>query len=319
MLVVCPGRADAAEAEAQLRSTNWHDVSFVPLPVGLLAIASPGVATTAAPATHYGLPFRLDDPDDSRALVLQLCATAPTVLELGCSQGLMTSVMARRGQRVTAVELDPVAAAEAAGYAERVVQADLDRPDSLAVLEGQRFHAVLAADVLEHLRNPEDCLRRATELLAPGGRIFLSIPNLAHADVRLALLDGQVPYADLGLLDRTHIHWFTYDGVTALLATCGLVPVGWHRTHRSPGAADVPLAPDLVPVAQYWFADDPEATTFQWIIECARAAEATAVADPMPPTRPRRFVHGAAPLGIKASTRALGGALIRRARRTLRR
>ncbi|MBI4935590.1 MAG: class I SAM-dependent methyltransferase [Actinobacteria bacterium] len=318
LLVVCPSRTAGADAEALLRSTHWNDVSFVPLPEGMLAIARRGAVPTGQ-ATHYGVPIRLDDNDDSRAIVLHLCAAAPTVLELGCSEGLMTSVMSARGQRVTAVEFDPIAAASAAAHAERVVQADLDRPDSLAVLEGHRFDVVLAADVLEHLRRPEDCLRRATELLAPGGRVIVSIPNLAHADVRVSLLDGQVPYADLGLLDRTHIHWFTYDGVKSLLAAVGLVPVAWHRTHRSPGTADIPLAPDLAPIAQYWFADDPEATTFQWIVECARATEATAVDDPMPPTRPRRFVHGAAPLGIKASARALAASLTRRARRTLRR
>jgi 2-polyprenyl-3-methyl-5-hydroxy-6-metoxy-1,4-benzoquinol methylase len=318
LLVVCPSDAAAATAEAHLRTTGWQDVSFVPLSQGTLAVACPADLGAHA-ATHYGLPIRLDDPGDSRAVVLRLCDGAPTVLELGSSEGLMTRVMVQRGQRVTAVEFNPAAAASVAQYAEHVVEADLDRPDSLAVLEGRRFHTVLAADVLEHLRDPEACLRRALTLLEPGGTVILSIPNLAHADVRMSLLDGRVPYADLGLLDRTHIRWFTYNGVQSLLAACELVVVGWHRTERAPGTADVPLAPDLAPIARHWFHDDPEATTFQWVLQCRRADEAAAVADPQPPTRPRRFVHQPSEMGIKASGSALSMALRRRLWRELHR
>ncbi len=319
LLVVCPSQTAATRAAAHLRNSRWRDVSFGTLPEGTLVMARGGRAATTPPATTYGVPIDFTDPNDSRGLVLQLCADAPTVLELGCSEGLMTRAMTERGQRVTGVELDPVAADFAARFAARVVQADLDHAESLAALEGQSFHVVLAADVLEHLRDPEACLRRAVTLLAPGGTVIVSIPNLAHADVRLSLLDGRVPYADLGLLDRTHIHWFTYQGVKSLLAACGLVAVGWHRTERAPGTSDLPLSPDLVPLAQTWFHDDPEATTFQWVLECQRASEADAVPDPRPSARPRRFLHAIQPMGVAASGRALAVAVRRRIRHSFRR
>lgn len=311
-LLVVVSATDASRVEHLLRGSGWGTVAHLPLPHGVAVSALN--RSDDEPATHYGIPFALDDPDDSRALVLALSASGHHVLELGCSQGLGTRVMHQRGQRVVGVEIDPAAAALARPFAQAVLVADLDDPAALDPLLDQRFDTVVAADVLEHLRAPADALRRALRHLAPHGDVVLSVPNLGHADVRMALLDGTVPYADLGLLDRTHAHWFTYHGFRQLMTDCGLVPVEWRRTVRAPGTTEVPLSADLHSLAHQWFADDPHATTYQWVVRCRRATEATEMPDPAATPAARRFATPP-PLGIKASARSLASAVARRLRR----
>ena len=144
------------------------------------------------------------------------------VLELGCSTGYMSRVFRERGCRVVGVEIDPAAAARAGAACERVIVGDLDRIDLAAEAGDDRFDVVVAADVLEHLKDPVSVLRAAARLLKPEGWLVASIPNIAHGSVRLGLLGGQFPNDnELGLLDRTHLRFFTRETAQKLLEDGG--------------------------------------------------------------------------------------------------
>ena len=93
-----------------------------------------------------------------------------------------------RGCAIVGIELEPGAAAAAAVHCERMVVGDLDALDLDAELGEDRFDVIVAADVLEHLKDPAGTLGRLRPFLAPGGYFVISLPNVAHADVRLALL-----------------------------------------------------------------------------------------------------------------------------------
>jgi SAM-dependent methyltransferase len=170
------------------------------------------------------------------------------------------------------VEIDPVAADLARPYCERVIVGDLDRDDLLGDLELGSFDLVLAADVLEHLRDPAGCLRAAIPLVRPGGSVLVSIPNVAHGDIRLALLQGRFDYQDNGLLDRTHIHLFTLSSLLDLLDEVGLVPIDWHRSVRPIGSTEIEIDETLLEFGRQAFAGDPEASTYQWIVRCRPGA-----------------------------------------------
>lgn len=135
------------------------------------------------------------------------------VLDLGCGNGYLSEILARRGYRVTGVE-------RPGGYdspfpaAVELVESDLDAglPDV-----GGGFSFILCADILEHLKNPRAMLLRLGPLLAPDGRLIASLPNSGHLYFRLNVLAGRFPQHDRGLFDRTHRHFLTWHGWQELL------------------------------------------------------------------------------------------------------
>ena len=183
----------------------------------------------------------------------------------------MTAVLQQWGHRVTAIEVDPEAAAHGAPYAEEMIVADLDDEHVLDRFVGADFDVILAADVLEHLRSPTDVLRRAVQCLRRDGSVHLSIPNVAHADVRLALLGGDFRYAESGLLDRTHIQMFTVATLMDMIRDAGLAPETLQRLQFPIGGTEVPVDENLVEFGRRVLAGDPDAETYQWLVTCRRA------------------------------------------------
>ena len=99
-------------------------------------------------------------------------------------------------------------------------------------------------DVLEHLRDPLAVLRMARPKLKPTGFVVTSVPNVAHGDVRLSLLHGEFQYRKTGLLDQTHIHFFTLQSVRELLFDSGLTVVDTRRVIMPMFATELGLDPD---------------------------------------------------------------------------
>jgi methionine biosynthesis protein MetW len=159
------------------------------------------------------------------------------VLDVGCATGYLAAELAARGAVVTGVEADPVAAAAARARGLEVVEGDAEDPATLAAA-GVRgpFDAIVCGDVLEHLRAPAAVLAGLAALLAPGGRIVVSLPNIAHWTARRALLRGRFPQEDHGLFDRTHLRFFTRETARDLAAAAGLRVVAEH-----PAPAPLPL------------------------------------------------------------------------------
>lgn len=102
--------------------------------------------------------------------------------------------------------------------------------------------AVLAADILEHLNDPSRMLRLIRDALPPGGRLLISVPNVAHLYVRLALLFGRFPYADRGILDRTHRYFYTRLSLREALRRSGFEIV-----EEEVSAVPLPLALPWLP------------------------------------------------------------------------
>jgi 2-polyprenyl-3-methyl-5-hydroxy-6-metoxy-1,4-benzoquinol methylase len=96
------------------------------------------------------------------------------------------------------------------------------------------FDLVVFADVLEHLPDPIRLLRNVHSLLNPGARIVISVPNVAHLSVRVQLLFGRFRYSDRGILDRTHLRFFTRKTIVELLTDSDF------RIHQTTASA-VPL------------------------------------------------------------------------------
>jgi 2-polyprenyl-3-methyl-5-hydroxy-6-metoxy-1,4-benzoquinol methylase len=142
------------------------------------------------------------------------------VLDVGCATGYLAGLLGRRGCQVIGIEQDARSAAEAERNCSEVVVGDIESAAVRARLP-RGFDFVLLGDVLEHLRDPWDTLAFTRELLAPGGVVVASIPNVAAWPVRLGLLFGRFEYADFGLLDRTHLRFFTRATAHAMVREAG--------------------------------------------------------------------------------------------------
>ena len=222
-----------------------------------------------------------DRPGSTHNLVVGLVPPGAHVLEIGCATGYMSEVLrARLGCTVVGVEIDPAAAAEAAGRADRVIVGDVETLDWEEHLAGERFDAIVFADVLEHLRDPSAVLERARALLAPGGVVVASVPNVAHVSVRLALLAGEFRYRETGLLDETHMRFFTRASLQDLFERSGFAIVRRLRTRRSLEESEVEVPRGVVDeAAQALAAADDEATTYQFVVSASPAEHATELAE----------------------------------------
>lgn len=234
--------------------------------------------------TRYHTPIDRTDLNTSHALMLDLAGTGQRILELGCATGHLTEHLVEDGHTVVGLDIDPLATESAGRFAERVHIVDLDIVDASSV-ESERFDVILAGDVLEHLRDPSHALRDLVTLLKPGGRVVVSIPNVSFIDVRLMLLEGRWTYQDLGLLDRTHLRWFTREGLRDLLASAGLTATDVRRVVNGIGGAGLDIHPELHSRSVLEQIEaDPEAHTFQFVVEAVRTAELDDPVDPLAPT-----------------------------------
>jgi methionine biosynthesis protein MetW len=154
-------------------------------------------------------------------------AAARRVLDVGCGAGsLGAALREERGAEVVGIELFPEAAEQAAERLDHVIVANLDDVTELPYPDGH-FDAMTFGDVLEHLRAPDRLLRVLRRYLAPGGTIVCSIPNVKHWTVVFDLLvRDRWRYADSGLLDRTHVHFFTLTELGEMLQQTGFVVRG---------------------------------------------------------------------------------------------
>lgn len=145
---------------------------------------------------------------------------AHRVLDVGCGAGTFAAaIKARNGSEVWGVEPDARAARMAEPRLDRVFASTFSRQLDFG---GVKFGTVVFNDVLEHMAEPEEALRLAAELILPGGCVVASIPNLRNAEVlREIVLDGDFRYRDSGILDRTHLRFFTRKSIIRLFESTG--------------------------------------------------------------------------------------------------
>ena len=145
-----------------------------------------------------------------------------TLLEIGCGKGEFVALLKTQHPiHATGVEPFPEAAAVARRHFDVLFETSID--DALTQMQGQKFDCIVFNDVLEHLVDPWAVLRSVKPLMAENGRVVASIPNMRFWPVLNALfLHGSWDYADAGVLDRTHLRFFTRSTIRNLFDTSGL-------------------------------------------------------------------------------------------------
>src|SRR4051812_35270043 len=225
-------------------------------------------------ALRYDRPPELEG-EDSLSAIARLIAPGATVLDLGAATGKLGAYLrGSKGCTCDGVELDPKAAAMARPGYRTLLELDLESTNLADHFAAATYDAIVCADVLEHLRDPARVLDQLAPLLAPEGRVLLSIPNVGYAGVVAGLLHGQFAYRPTGLLDETHLRFFTRSSLLELL--------GRHGFHA------VAVTPLHLPIQLSEFGDSgagalppgilrallahPDALTYQFIVEAAPGA-----------------------------------------------
>jgi len=160
-------------------------------------------------------------PHSSHEFVKLAVGRDQEVLDLGCGEGFLTEQIQQMGNHVTGIDVLPEAKRQS-GF-DCYIQGDLEQgvDTEMPALRGRKFDKILMLDVLEHLRKPDRVLQDCEPLLKPDGHLIVSLPNIANITVRLMLLSERFNYTERGLLDKTHLRFFTRKTARKLLESTG--------------------------------------------------------------------------------------------------
>ena len=140
------------------------------------------------------------------------------ILDVGTAAGYLGSALKEQGHFVVGVERDRQLAGAAQRIYDEIYTVDVE---AYEFPFKETFDVILFADILEHTRDPMAILRRALPALKKDGEVIVSVPNIAHLAIRLSVLCGRFNYADRGILDRTHLRFFTRKTCLQLLLDSG--------------------------------------------------------------------------------------------------
>lgn len=209
--------------------------------------------------------------EETAARFLRLVGRDKAVLEMGCSSGTQTRILKEQlGCRVTAVEINPEAARIAQQHAEKILVGNIEQIDFERELAGQSFDVITFADVLEHLYDPAGTLRRIKAFLKPDGCIIATVPNFTHAAIAYEMANGRFEYRKTGLLDDTHIRFFSRGGVYQTFAKAGLQVVSLERSFVKAEESEfaIKIASDADrAMLDYIRKNNPESETYHFIVK----------------------------------------------------
>lgn len=206
----------------------------------------------------------------NRDLLGLMPAGARRVVEVGCMHGALATAyrQANPGTHYTGIDIDPDYAAVAAGVCDRALAGDIERmptPEFESLFPSDCW---VFGDCLEHLRDPWRIVKAIRERIDADGSLLTCIPNAQHWSVQMRLATGLFRYEDSGLLDRTHVRWFTRVTMIEMFQQAGWrIEAGLSR--RIPQAAPALLMDGIRAIAQAGGADPDQAaedaSVFQYL------------------------------------------------------
>ncbi len=150
-----------------------------------------------------------------------LYAGESTVLDIGCGSGALGAWIKRENPQavVNGMDMSPEAGRAATERLDAFWCIDLDL--SPLPETSLKYDLIILGDILEHLKRPDLFLTGMHDHLSPGGGVIVSVPNIANYSIRLRLLFGEFRYTETGIMDRTHLRFFTWNTFAELISRCG--------------------------------------------------------------------------------------------------
>jgi len=219
----------------------------------------------------YDFAFDRSYQNDPRNKFLERIGRGNRVLEVGCATGQVSAYMTQElGCEVVGIELSAEAARHAERWCSEVIVADIEK-DALERVKGL-FDVVTFGDVLEHLIAPGAVLSRCKRVLKPHGFILISIPNIAHYSIRLSLLRGKFEYRQYGIMDRTHLRFFTLQSARRMIEEAGFLVQDFDLVYITRGMRFITAGGRLERLVKKRF---PELVGYQFVFKAAIRREET--------------------------------------------
>lgn len=159
-------------------------------------------------------------PYGAHQKIIKYVGSNKKVLDVGCGAGYLGEIFKKNGCYVVGIESDYDRARVAEKVLDKLIIDDIENIEDLDYPDNY-FDVIVLADILEHLKSPDTVLIRLRKYLNKDGYIVISLPNIARIDIRLKLLCGNFNYEDTGILDKTHLRFFTKKTASGLLERCG--------------------------------------------------------------------------------------------------
>lgn len=200
----------------------------------------------------------------SHGLLVKNIPDGSKILEFGCSNGQLAEyVKTNKGCSVFGIDISETAVDAAMPHLIGGFVANIERDDWQSRLGDEKFDILLFSDVLEHLTNPVKVLRDALKFLKYDGRVLFSVPNIAHGDVILKLLAQRFDYTSHGLLDDTHVHFFSKENLSGFCEDSGLFLSILDATYCPIGASEQKF--DANPIFENLIKDCDYTTVYQYV------------------------------------------------------
>jgi methionine biosynthesis protein MetW len=172
--------------------------------------------------SKYTSGIKLSDKNSTSTMIFEKIKNKSEVFDVGCASGYLAEILVKeKGCKVVGLEIDEADATLAEKFCELVLRDDIETSGWEKKLKDRKFDHIIFADVLEHLKDPEKVLARVKNFLKPEGSVLISIPNIAHVSVRLELLGGKFVPESTGILDNTHLKYFTKENFSSLAKRAG--------------------------------------------------------------------------------------------------
>lgn len=154
--------------------------------------------------------------------VLKLIKRNSKILEIGCATGYFGRFLSKEmGCELTGVEIDCNSAEMAKEYYNELIVGDVEDQPVIGNIKG-KYDIILCIAVIEHLKSPPETLKELRRFLKDGGYFIITLPNIAHWKIRLDLLFGKFEYREYGILDKTHLRFFTLKTAKKLIENAEL-------------------------------------------------------------------------------------------------
>jgi len=216
--------------------------------------------------------------DDASPLnrITEIVPCEAKVMDIGSGSGVLSDIFSEKNKNVVIDGVEPneyaarLAKRKYRNFYQTYIQEKMD------VFAYENYDYVILADVLEHVNNPLELLLAISENISKKTRIIISLPNVAFGAVRLALLDGHFNYVDSGILEKTHLRFFTLETIKKLVNKTDLKIEEINHLQRTIFTAEIPIRFSFADALSFYrVCNDVNAWTYQFLIVLDKAAETT--------------------------------------------